>query len=183
MRTRIKIGAWRCEWISAVSWQLSWIRFTSYGWMEKVFFWDGSSPGEDAMKIIEMTTKDLEYHINLVGKVGVGCARNESNFERYLLWVKYYQTAFHVMHPNVMLSHFSHVWLCDPMDCSLPASSIYGILQARIPEWVAKPFSRGSFIPMDWTHVFCIGQWVLITSTSIEKSKGRIYQKEERKNQ
>ena len=35
------------------------------------------------MKIIEMTTKDLEYHINLVGKVGVGCARNESNFERY----------------------------------------------------------------------------------------------------
>ena len=51
--------------------------------MEKVFFWDGSSPGEDAMKIIEMTTKDLEYHINLVGKVGVGCARNESNFERY----------------------------------------------------------------------------------------------------
>ena len=34
--------------------------------------------------------------------------------------------------------------LCDPMDCSLPGSSVYGILQARILEWVAIPFSRGS---------------------------------------
>ena len=34
--------------------------------------------------------------------------------------------------------------LCDPMDCSLPDSSIHGFLQARILEWVAIPFSRGS---------------------------------------
>ena len=34
--------------------------------------------------------------------------------------------------------------LCDPMDCSLPCSSVHGILQARILEWVAMPFSRGS---------------------------------------
>ena len=32
--------------------------------------------------------------------------------------------------------------LCDPMDCSLPGSSVHGILQARILEWVALPFSR-----------------------------------------
>ena len=32
---------------------------------------------------------------------------------------------------------------CDPMDCSLPGSSVHGILQARILEWVAIPFSRG----------------------------------------
>ena len=31
---------------------------------------------------------------------------------------------------------------CDPMDCSLPSSSVYGILQARILEWVTIPFSR-----------------------------------------
>ena len=37
--------------------------------------------------------------------------------------------------------------LCDPMDCSLPGSSTYGILQARILEWVAIPFSRGSSQP------------------------------------
>ena len=35
--------------------------------------------------------------------------------------------------------------LCDPMDCSLPGSSVHGILQARILEWVAMPSSRGSF--------------------------------------
>ena len=34
--------------------------------------------------------------------------------------------------------------LCDPIDCSLPGSSAHGILQARILEWVAIPFSRGS---------------------------------------
>ena len=35
--------------------------------------------------------------------------------------------------------------LCDPVDYSLPGSSVHGILQARILEWVALPSSRGSF--------------------------------------
>ena len=39
--------------------------------------------------------------------------------------------------------------LCDPMDCSLPGSSVHGILQARILEWVAISFSRGSSRPRD----------------------------------
>ena len=43
--------------------------------------------------------------------------------------------------------------LCDPMDCSLPGSSVHGILQARILEWVAISFSRGSSRPRDWTRV------------------------------
>ena len=34
--------------------------------------------------------------------------------------------------------------LCDPMDCSLPGSSVHGILQAGILEWVTVPYSRGS---------------------------------------
>ena len=42
------------------------------------------------------------------------------------------------------LSRFSHVWLCDPKDSSPPGSSVHGLLQARILEWVAMPFSRGS---------------------------------------
>ena len=37
--------------------------------------------------------------------------------------------------------------LCDSMDCSLLGSSVHGILQARILEWVAIPFSRGSSDP------------------------------------
>ena len=43
--------------------------------------------------------------------------------------------------------------LCDPMDCSLPRSSIHRIFQARILEWVAIAFSRGSSQPRDQTRV------------------------------
>ena len=43
--------------------------------------------------------------------------------------------------------------LCDPMDYSLPGSSVHGILQTRILEWVAYPFYRGSSQPRDWTQV------------------------------
>ena len=46
--------------------------------------------------------------------------------------------------------------LYDPMDCGPPDSSVRGILQARILEWVAMAFSRGSFQPKDQTHVSCI---------------------------
>ena len=45
---------------------------------------------------------------------------------------------------------------CDPMDYSLPGSSVQGILQARILEWVAFPFSRVSSQPRDRTQVSCI---------------------------
>ena len=43
--------------------------------------------------------------------------------------------------------------LCDPMDCSLPGSSVHGSFQARILEWVAISFSRRSSQPRDWTQV------------------------------
>ena len=43
--------------------------------------------------------------------------------------------------------------LCDPLDCSPPCSSIHGIIQARVLEWVAISFSRGSFRLRDWIQV------------------------------
>ena len=46
--------------------------------------------------------------------------------------------------------------LCDPMDCSPPGSSIHGMFQARVLEWVAISFSRGSSRPGDQTPVFRI---------------------------
>ena len=45
--------------------------------------------------------------------------------------------------------------LCDPIDCSPPGSSVHVILQARILEWVAMPFFRGSSWPRNWTRVSC----------------------------
>ena len=44
---------------------------------------------------------------------------------------------------NVLVARLCPI-LCDPMDCSLPGSSVHGILQARILERVAIPFFRGS---------------------------------------
>ena len=46
--------------------------------------------------------------------------------------------------------------LCNPMDCSPPGSSVHGILQARVLEWVAISSSRGSSWPRDQTCVSCI---------------------------
>ena len=56
--------------------------------------------------------------------------------------------------------------LCDPMDCHLPGSSVHGILQARILEWVAISFCRRSFQPRDWTQVsHIIGRCFTIWAT------------------
>ena len=46
--------------------------------------------------------------------------------------------------------------LCDPMDCSLPGSSVHETSQVRILEWAAIPFSRGSSQPRDQTQVSCL---------------------------
>ena len=46
--------------------------------------------------------------------------------------------------------------LCDSMGYSLPGSSVQGVLQARILEWVAIPFSKGSSQPRNQTEVSCI---------------------------
>ena len=56
--------------------------------------------------------------------------------------------------------------LGSPMDCSPPGSSIHGILQARILEWLVIPLSRGSSQSRDWTRVSCIvGKFFTIWAT------------------
>jgi len=56
-------------------------------------------------------------------------------------------TSLSLYFPNVKVAQ-SRLTLCDPMDYT-----VHGILQVRIPEWVAFPFSRGSLQPMDRTQV------------------------------
>ena len=75
-----------------------------------------------------------------------------------------------------MLSHFGHDRLCDPMDHSPPSSSIPGVLQVRILEWVAMPSSRGSSQPRDQTcisYVSCIGRQVLYQWCHLEWRRKR----------
>ena len=63
--------------------------------------------------------------------------------------------------------------LCDPMDCSLSGSSVYGILQARILEWVVITFSRGSSQPRDRTWVSRIaGRHFTLMASKMAESQG-----------
>ena len=64
--------------------------------------------------------------------------------------------------------------LCDPTDYSLPGSSVHGILQVRILEWVAILFSRGSFQPKDRTYISCTGRQILYYCTTWEAQE-RLY--------
>ena len=80
--------------------------------------------------------------------------RNKSNLLISRGWLRR-SWSMHRMEYHVRES-LSHVRLCDHMDCGLPGSSAHGILQARILERVAMPFSRGSSWPRNQTWVFCI---------------------------
>ena len=58
----------------------------------------------------------------------------------------------------------SRLTLHNPKDCSLPGSSVHGISQARILEWVGISYSKGSSQPRDQTRnscVSCTGRWIL----------------------
>ena len=68
-----------------------------------------------------------------------------------VIWTK---TKFKHKMRGCLLSHFrSCPALCNPMDCGLLGSSVHGILQARIREWLPMPFSRGSSWCRDRSHV------------------------------
>ena len=80
---------------------------------------------------------------------------------------------------HVCVCAYSVMSTWDPMDCSPPGSSVHGISQARIMEWVAMPLSRVSSWPRGWTWVsciFCISRRVLypLTLSALPKETGYI---------
>ena len=76
---------------------------------------------------------------------------------------------FLVRHPLLLLSTSY-----DPMDCSLPGSLVYGISQARILEWVAISFSRGSSQPRNQTRVSCLAGRVFTTEPPRKPGKASL---------
>ena len=82
------------------------------------------------------------------------------------LW---YIFMIHLHYDFCCLVHKLCVWLfCNPMDCSLPGSSVHGISQARILEWVTTLFSGGSSRPRDQTGVSWIGGQIVYLWTTKE---------------
>ena len=81
--------------------------------------------------------------------------------EIFDLFVPVFEASPKTKNPNFLLQcfwnmHAQSFQSCptlQPMDCSLPGSSVHGILQVRILEWVFMPSSRGTSQPRDWIHV------------------------------
>ena len=108
--------------------------------------------------ILQKTFADLEW--SLQSRAAMGSQSYEAG--------KWGRQSHHVikscrkagLHPRVglvlMLSAQLCTTLCEPMDCSPPGSSIHGIFQTRILEWVAVSFSRVSSRPRDQTRFSCI---------------------------
>ena len=100
------------------------------------------------------------------------------------LWSPYklYRTGITYTNINswqLLLAHAKSPQLClilwDPRDYSPPGSSVHGILLARMLEWLAVPFSRGSSHPRDQTKDFCIAgrfftNWVTREACSVQFS-------------
>ena len=89
---------------------------------------------------------------SLVGElrssIAVGNANWYSHFGKKTVWQ--FLTCMHAKSLQSCLT------LCDPMDCSLPGSSVHGIFQARVLKWCAISFSRGSpLLTLARGYVFC----------------------------
>ena len=79
--------------------------------------------------------------------------KKSSVCQRLVMWRNSYSTKDFWTELNWTDVAHSCLTLCSPVDCSPPGSSVHGILQARILEWVAISFSRGSSQPRDRTQV------------------------------
>ena len=148
-----------CE-ISRKSWV--WVLITSFGASLVLAQMVKNQPGMQETQALSLGPKDplekamathssipawiLEFRIVRTEELGGTWGREESDKTEQLI---------HSTHTplSVVLVTQSCPTLCDPMDCSPPGSSVHGILQARILEWAAISFSRGSSQPRDWTQV------------------------------
>ena len=90
---------------------------------------------------------DFDLHQgNISCKDGYNKGQKRKTEQQQQIW--FVKSADLTMWSRSVVSNF-----CDPMNCNLPGSSVHGILQARILQWVAISFSRGSSWPRDGTRV------------------------------
>ena len=95
--------------------------------------------------------------------------RKESDTtEQLSLFLLFSNGRIHIWSRKVLVVQLCPTF-CDLMDCRSPGSSVNGIFQARILEWVVISYSRESSWPRDWTRVSCVsclGRWILYHCTT-----------------
>ena len=101
------------------------------------------------------------YPINWTNQVYINWIRKYTASRNYRIW----EEKFCDWKVKVLVAQSCQA-LWDPIDCSRPDSSVHGIFQARLTEWVTIPFSRGSCQPSDWTQTSHIaGRFFTIWAT------------------
>ena len=94
--------------------------------------------------------------------------QNLCKTQRLALWDRLWSRPFWCQVCVKVLAAQLCLTLCDPTDYSPPGFSVHGISQARMLEWVATFFSRGSSWPRDLTWVSSIGGWFFANWTTKE---------------
>ena len=123
-----------------------------YTHQRKYFVWGNYTErrkGKQEARAVEMFLRFSNYSLHLLEKngcpqVGWSSLTFTSKYNAYCWWWFSCQAVSNS---------------CDPMDCSLPGSSVHGISQARILEWVAIPFSGGIFLTRG-SNLLCLLHWV-----------------------
>ena len=107
---------------------------------------------------INQTHKNREYNTRRVGEFRSCCLRAQTWKQKISFGDQ--QHSIMIIVKKAMPYHAQSLQSCltlwDPMDCSPSGSSVHGIFQAKIPEWVAMPSSRRSSWPRDWTLISCV---------------------------
>ena len=103
-----------------------------------------------SFKAFKLTVKEVKQLHSLMEDLSQDSLRNHIPYDSLILSLHIsWLLGFHSQAP-----YWMYPTLCDPMDHSLPGSSVCGIHQPRILERIVIPFSRGSSQPRDWTRVY-----------------------------
>ena len=148
----VKVKLLSCVWLSATPWTAAYQAPPSMGFSGK-----STGVGCHCLLWLKEQLCPKTFHCRTEGK-------NPPYFEQH--FIQWYWTNRSSLEGAILILEFSVsiFWsetlvaqsgptLCKPMDCSLPGSSVLGIFQTRVLEWVAISFSRGSSWPRDWTRV------------------------------
>ena len=117
----------------------------------------GIEPGSPAMQMDSVPSDPPEKLLEFKVLHKWWCVYHTYSHVLYIYYITTYTMIYiYIYILSCWLCAQSCLTLCNPMDCSLPGSSIHGIFQARILEWVAISFCRGSTRPKDRTHLSCV---------------------------
>ena len=103
----------------------------------------------------------VHHQLQELAQIHAHWVKNGIQLNKYSIMIKKSIHFEKIMYWGMIICmHAKTLQLCltlwDCMDCSLQGSSVQGISQARILEWVVISFSRGSSQPRDWTCVSCV---------------------------